>query len=154
MKGKVLGYDHTTQAGVITCSDGNRYKFTRNDWKSPGEPALNTSVDFDVDGGNALEIYRIGGVTTSGFNTSSDKNRMTAGLLAIFLGGLGIHKFYLGKNTAGVIMLIVSLCGWVLFFIPNMVIWVISLIEGILYLTKTDEQFQEIYVDNGGKSWF
>lgn len=73
--------------------------------------------------------------------------KMAAGLCAIFLGGLGIHKFILGFTTAGVIMLVVSLltCG--------LVMWPISLIEGIIYLTKSDEDFERIYLI-GKKEWF
>lgn len=63
-------------------------------------------------------------------------NRVTAGLLAIFLGGLGAHKFYLGKLGMGFLYLIFC---WT--FIPA----VVSLIEGILYLTKSDEQFAATY---------
>jgi TM2 domain-containing membrane protein YozV len=78
--------------------------------------------------------------------SGSDK-RIAAGLLAIFLGSLGIHKFYLGYNTAGIIMLVVSLfsCGTIM--------GVIGLIEGIIYLTRTDEQFTATYVV-GKKEWF
>lgn len=78
------------------------------------------------------------------------KDKVVAGLLAIFLGPLGIHKFYLGYTKEGVIMLLISLftCG-----IGATVIEVIALIEGIVYLTKTDEEFQAIYV-HGYKGWF
>ena len=78
------------------------------------------------------------------------KDKMAAGLLGIFLGGLGIHKFYLGYKKEGVIMLLVSLltCG-----IGASVMGVIGLIEGIMYLTKSDEEFQAIYVE-GYKGWF
>jgi len=86
--------------------------------------------------------------------------RMGAALLAIFLGGLGIHKFYLGYNIAGIIHLVVSLvvvpivtlfsCGFLFWlgFFP--LIFVI--IEGIIYLTKSDDQFIEIYQLNK-KEW-
>lgn len=80
-----------------------------------------------------------------------DSNKkLIAGLLGIFLGGLGIHKFYLGYTKEAVIMLCVSLltCG-----IGSPVMGVIGLIEGIMYLTKSDEDFQAIYVD-GHKGWF
>ena len=78
------------------------------------------------------------------------KDKMAAGLLGIFLGSLGIHKFYLGYKKEGVIMLLVSLltCG-----AGAAVMSIIGLIEGIMYLTKTDEDFQAIYVQ-GYKGWF
>ena len=78
--------------------------------------------------------------------SGADK-KIAAGLLAIFLGSLGIHKFYLGYNTAGIIMLVISL------FTCGTVMAVIGLIEGIIYLTKTDEQFVATYVV-GKKEWF
>lgn len=78
------------------------------------------------------------------------KDKLAAGLLGIFLGTLGIHKFYLGYTKEALIMLLVSVltCG-----IGGVVMEIIGLIEGILYLTKTDEEFQAIYVDSH-KGWF
>ena len=81
---------------------------------------------------------------------SKSKDKVAAGLLAIFLGTLGIHKFYLGYSKAGVIMLLVSLLT---FGIGAMVMAVIALIEGIMYLTKNDEEFDAVYV-RGTKEWF
>ena len=80
----------------------------------------------------------------------SPKDKMAAGLLGIFLGSLGIHKFYLGYKKEAIIMLVVSLatCG-----AGATVMSIIGLIEGIMYLTKSDEEFQEIYVQ-GYKGWF
>lgn len=63
------------------------------------------------------------------------KNKLTAALLAIFLGGLGIHKFYLGKGFQGIIYLL--LC-WT--FIPV----IIGFIEGI-YLLMSDYSFNIQY---------
>lgn len=78
------------------------------------------------------------------------KDRVAAGLLAIFVGGLGIHKFYLGYNKEGIITLVISIatCG-----AGAAVMSIIGLIEGIIYLTKTDEDFTYTYVD-GYKGWF
>ncbi|RBP85946.1 TM2 domain-containing protein [Rhodobacter sp. 140A] len=78
---------------------------------------------------------------------------MVAGLLAIFLGGLGIHKFYLGYTGAGIIMLLCSLFGAILLFIPTFVIGIVALVEGIIYLTKSDQEFYETY-EVGKKAWF
>jgi TM2 domain-containing membrane protein YozV len=65
------------------------------------------------------------------------KSRTTAGILGILLGGLGVHKFYLGKVGIGIVYLLFCWTS-----IPS----IIGLIEGILYLTKTDEEFQSKYV--------
>ena len=82
------------------------------------------------------------------------KDHVAAGLLAIFLGWLGIHKFYLGYNTAGFIMLGVSILGGILTFsLASWVIWVIAIIEGILYLTKSQSEFEQTYVFNK-REWF
>ena len=78
------------------------------------------------------------------------KDRLAAALLAIFLGTYGVHKFYLGDRytKAGIIQLVCGLlCA--ITCIPG----IIGLIEGIIYLTKTDEDFQKIYVE-GFHEWF
>lgn len=94
-----------------------------------------------------------GASTANTFVPPADsKSKIAAGLLAIFLGTLGIHKFYLGYTQAGIIMLLVSLLGSLLIIGP-LVMGVIALIEGIIYLTKTDEQFYLTYVV-GRKPWF
>ena len=84
---------------------------------------------------------------------AADKNKMVAGLLGIFLGALGIHKFYLGYTKAAVIMLVVSLAGSLLFGLGPVVMGIIGLIEGIIYLTKNDQDFFNTYVANQ-KQWF
>jgi TM2 domain-containing membrane protein YozV len=82
--------------------------------------------------------------------TEASNKKLAAGLLAIFLGSLGVHKFVLGYNTAGLIMLLVTVltCG-----IAGFVMGVIGIIEGIIYLTKTPEEFESIYIQNS-KEWF
>ena len=82
------------------------------------------------------------------------KNRVAAGVLGILLGGLGIHKFYLGYTWQGVIMLVVWIVGVIVTFgIASVVVGIIGLIEGILYLVKSDEEFDRIYVQ-AKKGWF
>lgn len=82
--------------------------------------------------------------------TPQENKKVLAGVLAIVLGALGIHKFVLGYTKEGVIMLLVSVlsCG-----ILAGVSAIIALIEGIIYLTKTDEEFVEMYQVNQ-KPWF
>lgn len=83
-------------------------------------------------------------------NTEPTKEKIVAGLLAILIGTLGIHKFYLGYTKSGIIMLLVSLLT---FGVGAPIMAVISLIEGILYLTKSDAEFYQTYVQNK-KEWF
>ena len=76
--------------------------------------------------------------------------KIAAGLCGILLGYLGIHKFILGMNKPGLIMLLVSLltCG-----IGAAPMSIIGLIEGIVYLTKNDEEFYQTYSVEQ-KEWF
>ncbi len=73
-----------------------------------------------------------------------ENKKVIAGILAIVLGSFGIHKFYLGYTKEGVIQLILGFCG---------IGGLIGLIEGILYLLKTDEEFYHTY-QIGYKGWF
>ena len=82
------------------------------------------------------------------------KDHVSAGLLAIFLGVFGVHKFYLGCNSAGFIMLAVSIIGGIFTFgLAAAVIEVIAIIEGLIYLTKSQTDFDRIYVLNQ-RDWF
>ncbi len=51
------------------------------------------------------------------------EKKIPAGVLAILLGSLGIHKFYLGRTTAGIIQLVLGVCG---------IGGIIGIIEGII----------------------
>ena len=82
--------------------------------------------------------------------SQASSKKLAAGLCGILLGALGIHKFILGYNTAGIIMLLISVlsCGFL-----AIVSQVIGIIEGILYLTKSDEDFYRTYIA-GRQEWF
>ncbi|MGA0036438.1 MAG: TM2 domain-containing protein [Ilumatobacteraceae bacterium] len=81
-------------------------------------------------------------------------NKIAAGICGILLGALGIHKFILGYTKEGVIMLLVAIIGgFFTCFIATAVMGIIGLIEGIIYLTKSDAEFARIY-SNGQKGWF
>ncbi|MBC8096704.1 MAG: TM2 domain-containing protein [Akkermansiaceae bacterium] len=74
------------------------------------------------------------------------EKKIAAGICGILLGAFGVHKFILGYTKEGIIQLIISIvtCG---------IGSIIGLIEGIIYLTKTDEEFVRIYVQNK-RGWF
>ena len=82
---------------------------------------------------------------------SRDCNRVIAGLLGIFLGWLGVHKFYMGYQQEGIILLLCGTVGWLL-IIPAVGAAVFGLIEGIIYLSQTEEEFQRKYVQ-GKQKW-
>jgi TM2 domain-containing membrane protein YozV len=77
-------------------------------------------------------------------------NKLPAGVCGILLGAFGVHKFILGYAGSGLIMLLVTVltCG-----LAYPVMHVIGLVEGIMYLAKSDDEFVRLYVD-GRKEWF
>ncbi len=83
-------------------------------------------------------------------NTPQENKKVLAGILAIVLGALGIHKFVLGYTKEGIIMLLVSVLS---FGILAGISGIIGLIEGIIYLTKSDDEFMQMYQINQ-KTWF
>ena len=91
-------------------------------------------------------------LTTSG-GGNGEKSKIVAGLLGILLGGVGVHKFYIGYTKQGIITAVIWVFGWILIGLPSLVMGVIGIIEGIIYLTKSDDEFQEIYLNNN-KEWF
>jgi TM2 domain-containing membrane protein YozV len=77
---------------------------------------------------------------------TQENKRVLAGIFALILGGLGIHKFILGYTQEGIIQLIIGVC-------TCGIGGIIGFIEGIIYLTKSDEEFYNIYQANK-KGWF
>jgi TM2 domain-containing membrane protein YozV len=83
-------------------------------------------------------------------SSSGADKKVVAGICGILLGAFGIHKFILGYTTEGIIMLVGTLltCG-----VAGAVFGIIGLVEGIIYLTKSDEEFVATYI-NDQKTWF
>jgi TM2 domain-containing membrane protein YozV len=77
---------------------------------------------------------------------NGENKKVLAGLLAIFIGGLGVHKFILGYTQEGILQILLTFltCGFG---------QIVPLIEGIIYLTKSDEEFYMTY-QVGRKPWF
>ena len=78
--------------------------------------------------------------------TQPENKKIVAGVLALLLGYLGVHKFVLGYTTEGIIQIVITLvsCG---------IGGIVPFIEGIIYLTKTDEEFYQSYQVNK-RGWF
>ena len=82
---------------------------------------------------------------SSGKPAGADK-KILAGVLGILLGGFGVHRFVLGDTTGGLIRIVIFVvtCG---------IGGIIGLVEGIIYLTKSDEEFVQTYIVEK-KAWF
>lgn len=85
--------------------------------------------------------------------TTGDNKKLIAGILGILLGTFGVHKFILGYNKEGIILLVLGLLGFFTCGLTSAVSGIIGLIEGIVYLTKTDTEFHNTY-QVGKKAWF
>lgn len=84
---------------------------------------------------------------------SQENKKILTGILALVFGWLGVHKFILGYNTEGMILLVIGLSGILTCGITSGISWIIGIIEGIIYLTKSDEEFYQTY-QVGKKGWF
>ena len=133
--------------------------------KEFGEKAKQKANEFGAEAEEAASGFKDEAKKTAeefsdGFKsvTQGDNKKILAGILAIVLGWAGIHKFILGYQKEGIIMLVISAIGMVLSCvgIGIFLLWatgLIGLVEGIIYLTKSDEDFYNTY-QVGRKPWF
>ncbi|WP_180073870.1 MULTISPECIES: TM2 domain-containing protein [unclassified Acinetobacter] len=136
MKGQILDFSVQNNTGIISGDDQNRYQFSGSDWKGQTVPARGQFVDFETSGlGYATDIYLVAVPNALG-TQYGQKIRIVAALLAFFLGGFGIHKFYLGRIGWGIVYLLFC---WT--FIPS----IVAFIEFIVYLCTSDEDFARKY---------
>ncbi len=117
------------------------------------ETAEEAKTDFKEEAKKTANEFKEGLKDVGG-----DNKKILAGILAIILGSLGIHKFILGYQKEGFILLGASIVGFALSCIGVgvFIIWItglIGIIEGIIYLTKSDEEFYNTY-QAGSKPWF
>lgn len=109
-------------------------------WAAPSpSPAANATKFCSACGAEIdarAEICPTCGVRQPVYGQGSGKSRAVAALLALLLGGIGIHKFYLGKTVLGVIYLVFFWTG-----IPGLIAWV----EGMRYLATSDESWAQRY---------
>ena len=146
MRGQVLHFDPQSGTGTISGSDGQRYSFSASDLMG-GTTYVSggANVDFEGEAGQARSVYLVPSVL-------GEKNKWIAAILTFFFGWFGVHKFYLGKTNAGIIMLISGTIGWLL-VLPGLAVALISFIELIIYLVKSEQDFYNDYVA-GNRSWF
>lgn len=103
-----------------------------------------------VVGYQPMQSVNLGAQGMQDWKAMGADKKIAAGICGIVLGAFGVHKFILGYTTEGIIMLVISLvsCG-MLAMIPS----IIGIIEGIMYLTKSDEEFVRTYIQSR-KTWF
>lgn len=119
---------------------------------TPPQPPPSSYPDYA--GQQSLSSYPQAGGAGTDWQAAGANKKMVAGILGILLGGFGVHKFYLGYTTEGAIMLAVWVVGIIFTCgILSLVVNVVGIIEGIMYLTKTDEDFVRTYIQNK-KAWF
>ena len=112
------------------------------------EDTKEAAKDFGQEAKKTADEFKEGLASAGG-----DTKKLLAGILAILFGWLGVHKFILGYQKEGIIMAVVGVLGWFLCGIPTMLVSIVGLIEGIMYLTKSDEEFYNTY-QAGRKPWF
>jgi TM2 domain-containing membrane protein YozV len=144
MRGQVLGVDRSSGEGQISGEDGHRYTFRPDDWSDAKGPAVGARIDFATEGTRAVRIFRLpdSDVASVAYRqpAANDRNKIVAALLAFFLGVLGIHRFYLGRNGTGVLMLVISAT-----IVGLLVTSVWAFIDMIRYLIMSDAEFEQRY---------
>lgn len=154
MKGRIIDYSTRENKGIISAEDGRHYEFSGANWRATQTPTLGMKVEFDLDNDRAGNVYFDVAYLKE---STKQKNRVVAGLLAIFLGFWGVHKFYLGMFGAGLVFLLINTIGFAVTKafgrIPNYALIVIAILEGIVYLSKSDDDFHSLYVEQK-KTWF
>ena len=123
--------------------------------KDLGDKAKEAAGDF------ADEAKKTANEFSEGLNNAiggGENKKILAVVLAIILGAFGVHKFILGYQKEGFILLGITIVGFVLSCvgIGIFLVWatvLIGLIEGIIYLTKSEEEFYNTY-QAGQKPWF
>jgi TM2 domain-containing membrane protein YozV len=141
--------DANEAAGSATGSTGPAAEGTTGSTGSTGPKS----------GGFQEEARKTAGEFSEGLKGAGGENKkILAGILAILLGGFGVHKFILGYQKEGIILLVITVIGIITtcLFVGSFVLmatWAIGLIEGIIYLTKSDEEFYNTY-QVGKKPWF
>ncbi len=132
---------------------GEKFDDAKEATKEFAEDAKEKASDFADDAKDtAKEFTESAKEAFSG--AGGENKKLLVGILAIVLGSLGVHKFILGYTKEGIIMLAVTLVlGFFTCGIGASLMGILGLIEGILYLTKTDEEFYNTY-QVGQKPWF
>lgn len=121
--------------------------------KEFAEDTKEAAKDFGQEAKKTANEFKEGLASAGG-----DNKKILAGILAIVFGQLGVHKFILGYQKEGIILLVATVIGYatMCLIIGSFIVMataIVGLIEGIIYLTKSDEDFYNTY-QVGKKPWF
>ncbi len=107
--------------------------------------------EFQEDAKGTAEEFKKGAKEAyEQLTADSGSKRVLVGVLAILFGAIGLHKFILGYNKEGLIMLVISALT---FGFGALLMGLIGIVEGVIYLTKSDDEFYQTYQVNT-KHWF
>ena len=128
-------------------------KETKESAKEFADDTKEAAKDFGQEAKKTANEFKEGLASAGG-----DNKKILVGVLAILFGQLGVHKFILGYQKEGIIMLVATVIGYatMCFIIGSFIVMataIVGLIEGIIYLTKSDEEFYNTY-QVGRKPWF
>ena len=101
MIGHIESYDPDSQTGVVK-SEENSYTFHLDDWVAQVSPDVGDDVSFDSEGTLARKIDLVGAYLAP---PKAVKSKYGAAVLALLLGGAGVHRFYLGYYKIGLMQL-------------------------------------------------
>lgn len=150
------------QSGSYQQQAGQRPDGAQQAWQMPGQQAwcggqpgaASYQAWHQSQPGNGQQAWRPYQQPYYSSQVVRTKDHVAAGLLGIFLGFFGIHKFYLGYYSTGFIMLAVTIVGSLLTLgLAGGVMTLIGIIEGIIYLVKSQTDFEQLYVFNK-REWF
>ena len=99
-----------------------------------------------VSGYQPMQSVNQGAQGMTDYKAMGADKKIIAGICGILLGGFGVHKFILGYTTEGIIQIVIT-------FVTCGIGSIVGLVEGIIYLTKSDEEFVRTYIQNK-KGWF
>ncbi|WP_277981975.1 TM2 domain-containing protein [Sphingomonas phyllosphaerae] len=146
MRGQILGVDVRSGDGLVAGEDGERYTFAPEDWAQHGEPMRGQLVDFEAAAGRARNVFpvpvapAVAPAPVAAPVPTIDRNKYIAAVLAFLFGIFGIHRFYLGRVTSGIVMAVLTFT-----VIGALVTVPLSIVDMVRYLVMSDRDFAARY---------
>ncbi len=147
MQGTIIAYEPARRVGLIAPEDGGRnIGFRAEDVDVPKRLRPGEAVIYKLEAGDwyAARVRVLSAPRAS-------RSRITAAVLAVLGGALGLQKFYLGYYGAGLLILVGTLVFWWL-ALPVFIAVGLGIAEGIIYLSLGNEKFEQRYL-TGRRAW-